>query len=222
MCGRFALNVTSEDLSRIFDIEEVDAPPPRFNIAPTQEVAAIRREEGNPKNRLVRLHWGLVPSWAKDPAIGNKMINARAETIAEKPAFRSAVRKRRCLVLASGFYEWDKARGTRQPYWIHLAGGEPFGMAGIWESWRSPEGKDLESCAIVTTEANSLVAEIHDRMPVILAKENWDVWLGPSPDGAALALLRPLDAARMAKVAVSRHVNNPRNDDPRCLEPAAP
>jgi putative SOS response-associated peptidase YedK len=234
VCGRFALNVTSYDLSRIFEVGEVDETdaPPRFNIAPMQEIAVVlaaglapeatRRDGANAKNRLARFRWGLVPSWAKDPSIGNKMINARAETIAEKPSFRSAIRRRRCLVAASGFYEWDKVSGSRQPYWIHLAGGGPLAMAGIWESWRSPEGAPLETCAIVTTEANALVAPIHDRMPVILPKDSWDRWLGATDAPAVLDLLRPLPAEAMAKYPVSRHVNNPRNDDPRCLERADP
>lgn len=219
MCGRFALNVTHEDLSRVFDVPDAPELPPRFNVAPMQPVAAIRREASDPKNRLVMLRWGLVPSWAKDPSIGNRMINARAETVAEKPAFRGPFRKRRCLVLASGFYEWDHVTGSRQPWWIGLRGGAPFAMAALWDAWRDPEGKAVESCAVITTEANERVAAVHDRMPVILPKETWDRWLGPG-DGEAQEILRPLDAARMEMRPISRYVNDPRHEGPACLGPA--
>ncbi len=175
------------------------------------------------------LRWGLVPHWARDAAIGNRMINARAETVAEKPAFRAAFRQRRCLIAADGIYEWRKAPdGAKQPYFIRRADDAPFAFAGLWERWRTPGdgthgGEPLETCAIITTEANQTLAPIHHRMPVILAADDHDAWLDPEPPSAAAltALLRPAPADAVIAQPVGRHVNNARNDDPACIAPAA-
>lgn len=229
MCGRFALNVTAEDLSRIFEVPEPDGWEPRFNIAPTQDVLALRAnvKSGTAAGKTLtkdwaRLRWGLVPSWAKDLDIGNRMINARAETVTEKPSFRAAFAKRRCLVVASGFFEWQRAGTVKVPHLVFARGERAFAMAGIWETWRSPEGKDVESCAILTTSANSFMERIHDRMPVILTRESWNTWLGESPREKLTPLLTPLPDSAMDAFVVSTQVNNPRNDTPACVERAAP
>lgn len=169
MCGRFTLRVPAAELVEIFRLLRRPDVQPRYNIAPTQPVAVVRRIDRG--RELSMLRWGLVPSWAKDPKIGARMINARAETVATKPAFRTALRRRRCLVPADGFYEWAKsAGGTKQPHYITRRDGRPFAFAGLWESWDGPDGSSIESCTIVTTEANDLVGRIHDRMPVILSE----------------------------------------------------
>ena len=227
MCGRFAFFSPHEAVRRLFLPDDALpagwAQAPRWNIAPTLEVAAVRARGGGARE-LVALHWGLVPSWARERAIGARMINARAETLAEKPAFRVAFRKRRCLVLADGYYEWRAVAGGKQPYFIHLAGGGPFGMAGLWESWRDPgDGAALESCVIVTRSATNEVREIHDRMPVIVPPAEHGAWLDPAADGtgALAALLADGGLPELAARPVNRRVNNPRNDGPELLEPAA-
>jgi putative SOS response-associated peptidase YedK len=176
---------------------------------------------GSRQLELTLVRWGLIPSWAKDPAIGNRMINARAESVAEKPAFRAAFRRRRCLVLADGFYEWQKrGRGPKQPYLIRLRSGRPFAFAGLWESWRAPEGELVESCTLLTTTPNSLVERIHDRMPVLLHRRDHARWLTEGEDPAKLAeLLAPFPAEEMAAHPVGLHVNNPRLDGPECVVP---
>ena len=230
MCGRFELGSMDDhglrlDVARFFDVEGGIDLRSRFNIAPTQSVAAVRRTSVTAPRELAMLRWGLIPSWAKDPAIGVKMINARAETAHEKPAFRAAFKQRRCLVIATSFYEWQRLEGgPKQPWRIHLADREPFGMAGLWESWRDAGGAIVESCTIITTSANELVAPLHDRMPVILARDACDVWLDPGArDVEKLrALLVPFPAAAMARYAVSTRVNNVRNDDVMCVQPLMP
>jgi putative SOS response-associated peptidase YedK len=222
MCGRFSLWLELTDLVQAFpDVEfpsEMDA---RYNIAPTQDVAVVP----NDGQKAVRyFHWGLVPFWAKDPGIGNRMINARGETAAEKPAFRAAYRRRRCLVLADGFYEWRKEPGQRAktPYYVRMASEAPFAFAGLWEIW-NPDDAPLYSCTIITTRPNALVAPIHNRMPVILPREAYDRWLDPEeqPSGALDDLLVPYPAEAMTAYPVSRVVNNPANDVPACIQPAA-
>lgn len=210
-------------MARLFGVAVPDEHAPRYNIAPSQGILAVRAapDGGDGAREAAVLRWGLVPSWAKDPDIGNRMINARAETVAEKPSFRAAFRRRRCLVPATGFYEWRAASGPKQPYTIGMADGGPFAMAGLWEHWTEPDGAAVETCAILTTEANELLRPIHARMPVIVAPSDFDLWLDPAlamPELLA-PLLRPFDAAAMAAHPVSRHVNNVRNDDPACLEP---
>jgi putative SOS response-associated peptidase YedK len=225
MCGRFTLRAPASQIAEqfaLFDSAEFRA---RYNIAPTQDVAAVRvrPDVAAGRRHLAWLRWGLIPSWAKDAAIGNRMINARAETVAEKPAFRTPLARRRCLVLADGFYEWQKAGTKKQPYFIRMADERPFAFAGLWESWEGPDHALVESCTIITTEANALVRPVHDRMPVILARDDYERWLDPAVrDAAALVpLLRPYPAEAMSATPVSAFVNSPAHDGPQCIEPAA-
>ena len=219
MCGRMTLKTTGESLAEAFDLDEIPDLLPRYNIAPTQLVAAIRRDDAG-RRRLARLRWGLVPFWAKDLKIGNQLINARSETIAEKPAFRSAFKKRRCIVPVDGFYEWKKLPKTKQPYLIGRRDKRPFAIAGLWESWTSPEGEVVETCTLLTTESNELIRELHNRMPVILVPRDIDVWLDPARSPEDLKqLLSPAPAAEMAMVAVSQRVNSPRVDDADLWDP---
>ncbi|MDP8952934.1 MAG: SOS response-associated peptidase [Actinomycetota bacterium] len=194
--------------------------PPSYNVAPTQEVAAVLVEGG--ERRLEMLRWGLIPSWADEPQIGSRMINARSETVSEKPSFRGAFRKRRCLIPADGFYEWQRTDNGKQPYHIHARDGSPFAFAGLWESWSGDEG-EIRSCTILTTEANEVVGEVHHRMPVIVAPEDYETWLDPDlHDADWLApLLTPYPSEALEAYPVSRFVNNPSNNDERCVEPAA-
>lgn len=219
VCGRYVLTVTGRVLARLFDLDEVPEVEARYNIAPTQPVLVVRAGAGGRK--LDTLRWGLIPSWAKDPAIGNRMINARAETVAEKASFRSAFRHRRCLVPADGFYEWRREDNRKQPYLVRFADGRAFAIAGLWETWRQPDGTPLESCVLITTEPNPVVAPLHDRMPVIVPPELYSQWLEPADQdqGRLHALLAPHPPEEMEAYPVSRHVNNPANDDPRCLQP---
>ena len=222
MCGRFTQAAPGEVIAEAFGLPEVPELAPRYNIAPTQEVAAVRAGAAGGRE-LVALHWGLIPAWANDRAVAARMINARAETLAAKAAFRSAFRARRCLVVADGFYEWRKVAAAKRPYFIGLAGGGPFGFAGLWERWAGAGDEAVESCTIVTTAANELVAPIHDRMPVILEPAEFALWLDPAlRDPEALqALLRPRAAAGMVAYPVSELVNSPRNDVPECRAPLA-
>jgi len=234
MCGRYSLTTPVEGLRLLFDFPEQPNLKPRYNIAPTQEVAAVRAappagpdkrgEAGRSgsQRHLVLLRWGLIPSWAKDPAIGARMINARAETLAEKPAFRSAFRRRRCLVPADGFYEWQKREtGPKQPYRIARPDGGPFAFAGLWESWRDPaEDRAVESCTIVTTAANAVLSPIHHRMPVILAPESYDLWLDPEAEpGRLQGLLADDPGMDLVAIAISTRVNKVVNDDPEVIAP---
>jgi len=227
MCGRFTLRTPLTVLSQqfLFDLGAVageSAVRPRYNVAPTQTIAAIRRVGTSSSRELAWLHWGLIPSWAKDAKLAASMINARGETIAEKPAFRTAFARRRCLILADGFFEWKKVGKQKQPYYLRLADERPFAMAGLWESWRGPAGSDgppLESCTIVTTSANELCQPLHDRMPVILEACDYERWLDlATPKEQLLALLTPLAAAAMKSEPVNPRVNNARNDDEQCVE----
>jgi putative SOS response-associated peptidase YedK len=220
MCGRYTLRTPVDSLVETFEIEEYPSSvTPNYNIAPTQEVAAVVEE--NEKRKLEMLRWGLIPSWAKDPAIGNKMINARAETVAEKPSFRSAFKNRRCLIIADGFYEWRKTDNGKQPYHIKMEDGSPFAFAGLWETWKDDE--EIRSCTIITTGANDLMEEIHHRMPVILHPEDSALWLDPDFDEKEplTTLLKPYPADAMEAYPVSRRVNKPSNNEPSVLEPAA-
>ncbi len=226
MCGRYSLTTPMEAVRRLFDFPERPNLAVRVNIAPSQDVAAVRlREDGAGERQFVWLRWGLIPSWApggaKEPGIGNRMINARAETIAEKPAFRAAFRRRRCLIPADGFYEWKTERGRKQPYRIALEGGAPFAFAGLWERWEgSGEAGAVESCTIVTTEANARLKAIHHRMPVILAPGAYEAWLDPATPGAeAQALLRPAPSEWFTAYRVSPKINSPANDDPALIAP---
>ena len=222
MCGRFTFTLDPDELQEAYDLST--APPkdlvPRYNIAPTQLVAVI----ANANQRKIELFkWGLIPGWAADPKIGNRMINARAETLAEKPSFRAALKKRRCLVLADGFYEWKKDGKSKTPMYIQLKGGKPFAFAGLWEVWRSSDKKEtIKSCTIITTEPNALMGNIHDRMPVILPPKAYDLWLSPDevPSDQVLRLLKPFPTSQMKAIEVSTLVNNPAFDSPECIVPA--
>jgi putative SOS response-associated peptidase YedK len=221
MCGRYSLTTPVEALRRVFGFLEQPNLAPGYNIAPTHQVAALRLGADGERH-FVRLRWGLVPAWAKDLSIGARMINARAESVAEKPAFRAAFRQRRCLVMADGFYEWQKRdKGPKQPFRVTLADGGPFGFAGLWESWTDKgSGETVETCTIVTTDANELLAPIHDRMPVILVPGDVAAWLNTAaPPEAALALLRPCPAGVLVAYPVSTRVNKVANDDPGVIAP---
>jgi putative SOS response-associated peptidase YedK len=238
MCGRFTLRASPSVIAEQFALFEVPPFTARFNIAPTQAVPVIRMRptltpgpspetgEGRPcltpglpaDRELVWLRWGLVPSWAKDPKIGSRWINARAETVAEKPAFRSVLR-RRCLVAADGFYEWQPAGRTKQPYFIHLRDDHPFAFAGLWDAWKGPDAATLETCTILTTDSNDLIRPIHDRMPVILSDRDYASWLDPAPDFRVFEpLLAPYPSDRMEAYPVGRFVNSTSHDGPPCVE----
>ncbi len=214
MCGRFTLATPADQIAAQFQLVEAPELAPRYNIAPTQQVAAVRASDSG--RELVLLRWGLVPTWAKDLSMGAKLINARAETAAEKPSFRSAMRQRRCIIPADGFYEWQAQAGGKQPFYIRLADGGSFGLAGLWENWKSPEGAWIATCTILTTAANALMQPLHDRMPVILPPEAYALWLDPAlHDPAPLqALLGPYPANLMVAAPVSKAVNKVANDDP--------
>jgi len=220
MCGRYRLSRAAEVFSEYFGSDDLVEWSPRFNIAPTQPVPVVRQESH--KRRVSLVKWGLIPSWSNDPTLGAKMINARAETVTEKPAFRDALRSQRCLIPADGFYEWQRTGGSNQPYCFTLASGKPFAFAGLWDCWRNPQGNVIESCTILTTTANPLLADVHDRMPVMLAPDQYDRWLDldMKNPGAVLPLLRPYEAAAMTRYAVSTRVNQVANDDPACAAPA--
>jgi len=220
MCGRFTLSSPPELIAEAFDLATVPAMSPRYNIAPSQPVATVRLDTDG-RRALDSLRWGLVPGWAKDPAIGNRMINARSETVHEKPAFRAAFRKRRCLVVADGFFEWRSIDGARQPVHVCMRDHRPFAFAGLWERWQAPGADPVDSCTIITTSANTLMAPIHDRMPVILPPAHYAAWLDPatSPPATLQSMLVPWAGEDLTARDVDRRVNNPRNDDPGCIAP---
>ena len=221
MCGRFALVATGEEVAAHFQLDEVPFVVPRYNVAPTQPVADIRLDLKG-QRQFTFFQWGLIPSWAKDPGMGAKMINARAETAAEKPAFRAAFKRRRCLIPATGFYEWQQAGSRKQPMHIHAPGGGLLSMAGLWEIWHAPDGGELETCTILTTTPNTLMEPIHNRMPVILDPADYSMWLDPETAPDQLNhLLRPFDPARLAAFPVSTAVNRPQNDTAECIAPLA-
>ncbi|HEV7998903.1 MAG TPA: SOS response-associated peptidase [Planctomycetaceae bacterium] len=219
MCGRFTLRTPAADLIEIFEVARSFDLTPRYNIAPTQQVAAVREVQG--ARELVPLRWGLLPAWS-DAAGGPPMINARSETAADRPAFRNAFRSRRCLIPADGFYEWRKTGGdAKQPYLITLRDELPFAFAGLWERCRGPDEKVVESCTILTTDANDRLRELHDRMPVILPPDHYGPWLDPRVEETAAlqSLLTAYPSSEMSFRPVSRRVNNARNDDPSCIAP---
>jgi len=219
VCGRFTLRTNAEVLRAEFDLSELPADlSPRFNVAPTQPVAIIPNRE---PRRLGLVRWGLIPYWAKDASIGNRQINARAETLTERRAYQEAFAQRRCLVVADGFYEWKKEGKRKHAIFIHKKDDGPFAFAGIWEVWRPSGGEKVASCAIVTTEPNELLRPIHDRMPVILPRESWETWLRPgtTPSRELLPLLRPLPPDALEVYEVSSFVNAPANEGPECIVP---
>jgi putative SOS response-associated peptidase YedK len=230
MCGRMTLTRSAEEIARFFELAaeraaltSPDGRPlrPRFNIAPSQPVLTVLRNADGARGAAWK-SWGLVPAWSRDPAIGSRLFNARAETVDVKPSFRAAFRKRRCLVAADGFYEWSARNRGHHPHWFHPRDEGLLAFAGLYESWAFEQGPSIESCTVITTEANADLAGIHARMPVLLARPSWESWLDPASDSAQLkALLLPAADGTLAARAVSRHVNDPRHDDPECLTPVA-
>lgn len=218
MCGRYTLKAGARQLALLFDLREIPHITPSYNVAPTQDVPVVIVEDGR---TLEMMHWGLIPSWADDPSIGSRMINARAETVAEKPSFRAAFKRRRALIAADGFFEWKKTDDGKRPYYLRLRDGEPFGFAGLWETWSVDGGQEIRSCTIITTEPNDLAGEIHNRMPVILSPDLYDSWLQPDNDDREelLSMLAPYPAEGMEAYPVSRQVNKPANNDPSVIQP---
>ncbi len=219
MCGRFALIEPIEKITDEYFIDSIETDaPPSYNIAPNQDILAVVEEDS--KRKLVAFQWGLVPFWAKDTSIGNKMINARSETVDEKPSFRQAFKSRRCLIIASGFYEWDKRGPSKRPVYIFEPGRPVFAFSGLYERWSSPEGGELRTCTILTTGPNEKLKEIHNRMPVILARENETVWLADDADpGELKKILAPYPSEHMDYHYVSTMVNSPKNNSPECIKP---
>jgi len=219
MCGRYSLSTSPETIAEIFGVQHITQFEPRYNIAPTQIVPIVRLEPKTDERRIDLLKWGLVPSWADDPSIGSRMINARSETVAEKPSFRSAFKSRRCIVPVDGFYEWRKTGGGKIPHLIRRESGAPFGFAGLWEQWKGPS-ETIESFSILTTEANDLMRPIHDRMPVILQTDDYEPWLDSKTTAQALHdLLRPEEDGKLVAFPISTRVNSPANDDPTIQKP---
>ena len=218
MCGRFAFYSPHEAITDLFGVEFPLAIEPRFNVCPSQFIVTLRRGADGKLEPAV-LKWGLIPSWSKDPKIGQRMINARAETAREKPSFRAAFRRRRCVILADGFYEWRKQDGSKQPYFISMQDDVPFAMAGLWEYWQGADGTELETCTILTTAANEVMAPLHQRMPIILSPANTAHWTGPDCDQreSAQAVLDDCRNADLKYRPVSTAVNSPRNDSPELL-----
>jgi putative SOS response-associated peptidase YedK len=220
MCGRFALKTPPRSIQEHFNLPEAVNLAPRYNIAPSQTVAVIRHLPEKSFRQLDLLHWGLIPGWAKDMNIGYKMINARGETLGQKPSFRPAFKKKRCLIVADGFFEWKQSGKGKQPIYVQLANGAVFGFAGLWESWKKPSGDTVESCTIITTSPNELLQEVHERMPVILNPEKYTTWLQNStPEHYLQQLLVPYPAIEMEFYRVSSLMNSPKNDLPSCIRP---
>jgi putative SOS response-associated peptidase YedK len=222
MCGRYTLSSPVEVIADLFEIAYPSLPhSPRYNLAPTQEApVALVREPGAPRT-LEALRWGLIPYWAKEASIGNRMINARAESVADKPAYRYSFKKKRCLVPTDGFYEWKKEGKAKQPYLIRRHDRQPFAFAGLWSSWRNPEGSLVETFTILTTDANTEIRELHDRMPVVVARPDFGLWLDPKVDDAERlqALLKPAPEGDLEMVRVSKNVNSPAYVGADCIEP---
>lgn len=219
MCGRFTLTPSAEQIEARFGVPLLQPYQPRYNIAPTQEILALISDAQG--RHIESLRWGLIPHWAKDPKIAQKLINARAETLFEKPSFRDAVKRRRCLIIADGFYEWRQTpQGKKIPVYVRLKSQEPFGFAGLWESWNFPDGQILKTCTIITTEPNELIKPIHNRMPVIVPKEYEGLWLDPSPKARSELerVLRPYRAEELELFDVSAAVNSPSTDGPECIQ----
>ena len=228
MCGRFALNSTPRRIAAHFKLSSDQFELfPRYNIAPTQPVMIVRQNAVTSQRELTHVVWGLIPSWAKDIAIGNRMINARSETAMEKPGYRGAMKYRRCLVPADGFYEWRqskvKSKAPKQPYFIHRSDGDMLALAGLWEHWQGPGGEEIESCTLLTTDANNLMAPLHDRMPVILSPGDYDRWMDVKQQDPwqVSDLLRPCPGDWLIADPVSSYVNSPRNEGEQCIAKSA-
>ena len=225
MCGRYRLSRRKQVVEEYFGAVSEDYEwSPRYNVAPSQSILTIRQDACQPVRTLSTLRWGLIPSWAKDPSVGYKTINARAETVATTTSFREPFTSQRCLIPADGFYEWRRSGKTKQPYCFEVNDGELFAFAGLWDRWRDPQGNVIESCTILTTTPNSLLSDIHDRMPVILRPDAYDLWLDPSlRDTISVSeMLRPFDAGLMRRYPVSNRVNHVLNDDADCAKPVEP
>jgi putative SOS response-associated peptidase YedK len=229
MCGRFRQTRSRKQLEDIFsgrfDVEGLDENEleiaPHYNIAPSQKIVTVRQPRDQPLRRLSLMRWGLVPHWAQEIKVGYKNINARAETAATTPAFRDTFKSQRCLIPADGFYEWQKTENGKQPYIFEVGNNENFAFAGLWDRWRNAEKNVIESCSILTTKPNQLTAEIHDRMPVILDSDAYDLWLDPAFNNTTelTAMLKPFPSGRMRRYPVSDRINDPKNDDPGCAKP---
>lgn len=222
MCGRYRLSRRKQIIDEHFDsISGEEDWTPRYNIAPTQAVPIIRQHPKEPRRELSLVRWGLIPSWAKDPSGAAQMINARSETAATKPGFRDALATRRCLIPADGFYEWARTGKAKQPYCFEVSGGELFAFAGLWERWKDPGGEWIKSCSILTTTPNAVTSAVHDRMPVILDRINYDLWLDPGMRNvdAVSEMLRPYDARIMRSYPVSTRLNQVQNEDAECARP---
>ncbi|MDZ4779452.1 MAG: SOS response-associated peptidase [Planctomycetia bacterium] len=221
MCGRFTLRSPAGVIVAQFGLRELAELAARYNIAPTQQVLAIRADDASRAWQPVWLRWGLIPSWAKDEKIGAQLMNARSETIAEKPSFRAAFKQRRCLIVADGFYEWQKSGRAKLPFHIRRRDQQPFAFAGLWERWRGGDGL-VESCTIITTAANDLLRPLHERMPVILAPPDYGTWLAPTAKPEELQpLLASIDTPELEIVPANPIVNSARHDSPDCLQPPA-
>ena len=221
MCGRFILTSPGKDIQDQFELQHEPELTPRYNIAPTQMVAVVRFDQETTAKQFEMLKWGLVPFWAKDASIGPRLINARCETLGQKPAYRAAFKSRRCLIPTNGFYEWMKEKEKKQPYLIRLADESLFAFAGLWEHWKGPDGSTIESCTVITTEANDLVRPIHDRMPVIIPRKDYDSWLNPEMLGQETfqSLLQPYPSSEMVFFPVNPKVNKATYENPDCIEP---
>ena len=218
MCGRFVLEHSPDQMMKAYQLSSLPELLPRYNIAPSQQIAVVRQQNGGDRE-LSFLQWGLIPSWSNNRAIGYKMINARSETVHEKPSFKQAYSFRRCIIPASGFYEWEHTETTKVPHYIHLVGGDIMSLAGLWEKWKSPTGNELQTCTILTTTANSLVKRLHERMPVILHQEEIDLWLRRDIDDVNYLqkLFHPYPADQLEEYVVSQDVNSAQNDFPSLL-----
>ncbi|MBD2775122.1 SOS response-associated peptidase [Iningainema tapete] len=220
MCGRYTLTQSPEAIAQAFQVKQHHQDP-KYNIAPTQMVEVVLHNPVRGDREIEQLRWGLIPSWTKDPGIGAKLINARSETAAQKPAFRSAFKHRRCLVIADGFYEWQLQNGKKQPFYFHLLDKKQFAFAGLWEQWESPQNQKINSCTILTTTANELVQPIHERMPVILQEQDYDLWLDQKvfkPEDLQ-KILKPYVSEAMTAYPVSTLVNNPKHNSQDCIMP---
>jgi putative SOS response-associated peptidase YedK len=224
MCGRYRLARKKEILAETFDVDNDVEWSPRYNVAPSQNVPIVRQDASQPSRSISLARWGLIPFWAKDAKAGYKMINARAETVADTPAFRDPFRSRRCLILADGFYEWSKEGKQKSPFCFSMADDSIFAFAGIWDRWRNADKEWIETCSIITTSANALLSGIHDRMPVIVRPESYDLWLDPgfTKVDDLHDLLKPFSADAMRHHRVSTHVNSVKNDNPACAEEFTP
>ncbi|MFZ1027252.1 MAG: SOS response-associated peptidase [Limnoraphis robusta] len=218
MCGRFSLSCSAEQIAEIFLLSEIPELTPRYNIAPTQFIATVSQNSKSENRQFNWMRWGLIPSWAKDTKMGAKLINARVETVTEKASFRQAIRQRRCLILADGFYEWQTEKDQKQPYYFHLENHQPFAFAGLWERWKSPENQEIISCTILTTEAHEEMRSIHHRQPIIIPENLYSQWLNPQLTEPQEILPLLTSQAALKHYPVNLVVNKPSHDEPDCIQ----